>query len=75
MNLSDVEIDKNCVIKSVDLLDEQIKFRIMELGIISNTKILVKHKSIFKKTFVIIFNNSCFTISKNIANRIEVEYE
>ena len=74
MKLSEVKINKTCLVKSINILDEQTKFRILELGVNVNTKILVKHKSVFNKTFLIIFNNSCFTIGKNLAQSIEVEY-
>ena len=74
MNLSEVKLNKICVVTNVNILDDLTKIRIMELGVVINTKILVKHKSIFKKTLLIIFNNSCFTISANIAKGIEVKY-
>ena len=74
MNLNNVKLNKSCVVKNVLIEDELTKIRIMELGIVPKTKIMVKHKSMFKKTLLILFNNSCFSINKNIAEGIEVEY-
>ena len=74
MNLSEVELSKSCVVQNIKILDEPTKIRIMELGIVNNAIIFVKHKSILKNTLLIIFNNSCFTIGSNIANGIEVNY-
>ena len=49
MNLSDVKLNTNCVVKSVNIVDELTKIRVMELGIVSGVKIMLKHKSILKK--------------------------
>ena len=74
MILNDVKLNTTCLIKQINISDELTKIRIMELGIVNNTKIVVKHKSVFKKTLLVIFNNSCFTIKDNIAKKIEVIY-
>ena len=74
MNLNEVKLNANCVVKSVNILDELTKIRIMELGIIRNVNIIVKHKSLLKKTLLVVFNNSCFTLKENFAKSIEVLY-
>ena len=74
MKLANVKINKNLILKQIEL-NTKTKLRLLELGIIPNTIIQVKHISLFKKTFLISFQNSCFTISNVIANNIEVEYE
>lgn len=74
MVLSEVKLNTNCVVKNINISDELTKIRIMELGIVCNTKIMVKHKSMLKKTLLVAFNNSCFTIKENIAKQIEVLY-
>jgi len=74
MNLNEVKPNKNCVVKNVKILDEHIKIRIMELGLITNANIIVKHKSLLKKTLLVVFNNSCFTLKENLAKNIEVAY-
>ena len=74
MNLSQVKLNTNCVVRQVNILDEQTKIRIMELGINASTKIMVKHKSLLKKTLLVVFNSSCFTLKDTIAKNIVVEY-
>ena len=74
MNLSNVKLNTKCVIKSVNIKDEKYKLRLMELGIIEGCEILVNRRSIFKKTLLVIFSNSCFTLKENLAQEIEVEY-
>ena len=74
MNLNEVKLNANCLIKSINLQDEKTKIRLMELGLIAGTKILVKNKSILKKTLLVFFNYSCFTIKDDIAKNIVVDY-
>jgi len=74
MSLSDAKLNANCVIKSVNIKNQKLKIRLMELGIIEGCKILVNKKSIFKETLLVIFANSCFTLKQNLAKEIEVEY-
>lgn len=74
MNLSDVKLNAKCVVKTVNIQNEKIKIRLMELGIVEGCTILVNKKSIFKKTLLVIFANSCFTLKENLAKEIEVEY-
>ncbi len=75
MNLSEVKLNTECLIKQINLQDEKIKIRLMELGLIEGTKILVKNKSVLKKTLLVIFNYSCFTIKYDIAKNIMVNYD
>ena len=74
MNLSDVRINLDCVIKKININDEKIKIRLMELGLCEGEKIKVVKKSIFKKTLLIVFNSSCFTLKDNLAKEITVNY-
>ena len=74
MNLNEVKLNTCCVVKVVNILDEPTKIRIMELGFITNVKIIVKNRSILKKTLLISFNNSCFIIKESVAKNIEVVY-
>jgi len=75
MNLSTVKINTNCIVKEINIVDEKVKLRVMELGLIAGVKVVVKHKSFSKKTLLIIFSNSCFTLKENIAKYIMVAYE
>lgn len=74
MTLFDVKLNANCIIKTIEVEDEKTKIRLMELGLVQGATIRVKNKSIFKKTLLIIFNSSCFTLKDNLAKKIQVNY-
>lgn len=74
MSLNEVKLNTPCLVKQINNLDEKTKIRLMELGLVENTKIFVKTKSIFKKTLLVVFNNSCFTIKDDVASAIVVNY-
>ena len=74
MNLNDVKLNTDCVIKSVDIKDEKTKIRLMELGLCFGAVVRVNRKSVLKKTLLIIFNSTCFTLKDNLAREIEVNY-
>ena len=74
MNLYLVKLNTMCLIKSVNVEDETTKIRLMELGIIDGARIKVTKKSLLKKTFLVEFNSTCFTLKENIAKQIEVVY-
>ena len=75
MNLSQAKINTPCAIKSIKIKDENFKIRLMELGLVVGTQIMVKHKSLLKKTLLVFFPNSCFTLKENIAKEIDVVYD
>ena len=74
MSLDKAKIATDCVIKSINIDDEKMKFRLMELGVIVGAKIRVERKSILKKTLLVVFNDSCFTLKENFAQKILVNY-
>ncbi len=74
MDLFQAKLNTMCVIKSVNISDFETKIRLMELGLTFGTKIKVKHKSGLKKTLLVIFAGSCFTLKDNLAKQIEVDY-
>lgn len=74
MKLSNVKIATDCVVKSIDVEDEKMKIRLMELGVVVGVKIRVEKKSVLKKTLLVVFNNSCFTLKENFAKKIMVNY-
>ena len=74
MKLSDVKLKTECVVKSVNVKDEKTKIRLMELGLVENTIVKVERTSILKKTLLIVFNSTCFTLKENLASEIEVNY-
>ena len=74
MNLSDVKLNTNCVIKSVVIKDEKTKIRLMELGLVEGCVVKVNRRSVLKKTLLIIFNSTCFTLKDNLARDIMVNY-
>ncbi len=74
MSLKDIKLNTKCIIKSVNLTNEKLKLRLMELGLIEGCVVEVKKKSVLKKTFLIIFNSTYFTLKDNLASEIEVVY-
>ncbi len=74
MSLIDVKLNTECVVKNIASTDEKTTLRLMELGIIEGCKIIVKNKSSFKKTLLVFFNSTCFTIKDEIAKSIMVNY-
>ena len=75
MTLSEVKINTKSFVKEVNIPDDKTRLRVMELGIVPGVNICIKHKSISKKTLLVIFSNSCFTLKQNVAKNIVVEYE
>lgn len=73
MLLVEAKLNTNLIIKNINI-EERDKLRLMELGLIPGTKILVKHKSIMKKNLLIHFENSCFVLGYDLAKNIEVNY-
>ena len=74
MTLMEAKLNTQCVVKEINISDEKTKIRILELGLMSGVKVQVKHKSLLKKTLLIVFENSCFTLKENIAKSIVVNY-
>lgn len=74
MNLNETKLNADAVVSEIDISDEKIKFRLMELGLNIGTRVRVKNRSMTKKTLLIIFNASCFTIKDEVAKGIKVVY-
>lgn len=74
MNLFNAKLNAKCVVKSIEIEDEKTKFRLMELGLIEGEVVTVIKRSLMKKTLLISFNSSCFTINETEARRVMVEY-
>lgn len=74
MNLFEAKQNTECVIKLVKIEEFKTKIRLMELGVFEGVKIMVKKKSVLKKTLLVAFNYSCFTLKDEYAKKIEVEY-
>ena len=74
MSLNDAKLNTNCVIKSVNIRHEKTKVRLMELGLVEGSVVQVSRRSVLKKTLLIIFNSSCFTLKDNLAKEIMVNY-
>ena len=74
MSLLEAKINTELIIKEINIADEKTKIRLMELGLNIGTKLTIKHKSLFKKTMLIVFQNSCFTLKENFAKSIVVNY-
>ena len=74
MKLSSVELKRKYVIESVETFDFKTKIRLMELGLVPGTSLYVKNRSILKKTLIVVFASSCFSISSKHAENIMVKY-
>ncbi len=74
MSLSEIKLNAPAVVKEINIIDKKIKFRLMELGLNVGTKILVKNRSVMKRTLLVVFNSSCFTLKENLARDIVVNY-
>ena len=74
MVLNKVKLNTNCIVKEIKNIDGKIKIRLMELGLIDGCVVKVVKKSVLKKTLLIFFNSTCFTLKDNLANEIVVEY-
>ncbi len=74
MNLNQVKLNTNCIVKDVLIPEQKTKIRLMELGLIKGVNVIVKNRSMLKKTLLIIFNSSCFSLNADIAKYIEVNY-
>ncbi|MFQ6752283.1 MAG: FeoA family protein [Clostridia bacterium] len=74
MSLNEAKLNTPCIVKSVNILNEQTKIRLMELGLIVGENVVVKKRSGLKKTMLISFNSCCFTIKDVVAREIGVEY-
>lgn len=72
MNLYEAKRDVVYIVKDINIEDVSAKIRIMELGILPNTQIKIFSKSLLKKTFLVIFNSSVFSIDSTVAKSIEV---
>ncbi len=74
MSLSEIKLNVEAVVKEINIIDRKIKIRLMELGLNVGTKILVKNRSVMKRTMLVVFNSSCFTLKENLARNILVNY-
>ena len=74
MNLFEAKLNTNCRVVSIDLKNETLKIRLMELGLVEDCVIKVVKKSIFKHTLLVVFDASCFTLKDDVAKSIQVVY-
>ena len=74
MKLSELKLNTKAIVKAINIENEKTKIRLMELGLVEGCEIQVCKKSIFKKTLLIIFCSTCFTLKENLSKEIEVEH-
>ncbi len=75
MDLSVAKVNTPCMVVSINIEDERMKIRLMELGLIVGSIVSIKKRSALKKTMLLAFNSSCFTMKSAVAKFIEVIYE
>lgn len=73
MKLNEAKVNKNYVVSKIEIPNKKTYFRILELGLNKNIKISIKKKSMLKKSLLVAFAHSCFTLGMDIAKYIEVE--
>lgn len=74
MKLNEIKLNVDCVITEINIADEKVKTRLMELGLNEGTIVKVIKKSVLKKTLLIVFHSSCFTLKDNLSSEIVVKY-
>ena len=74
MSLYDAKLNTECMVKEINIADEKIKIRLMELGLILGCRLKVENKSALKQTMLVAFNSSCFTLKEEIAKGIIINY-
>lgn len=66
-------INKEVIIKKINILDEKYNIRLQELGLYEGAKIVLLNFSPLKQTMLVKIFNSVFAIKSDVANLIEVE--
>jgi len=74
MDLTEAKLNTNCKIIQMDIENEKVKIRLMELGLNVGTILKVEKKSALKQTLLLVFNNSCFTLKRDIAKFLKINY-
>lgn len=74
MRLSEIKKNSNLIITKINIKDDKLKNYLSSLGLIKNMKIKLIKTSFLNGPIIIYLNNYQLSISKNIANNIEVEY-
>ncbi len=74
MDLTEAKLNTNCKIVEMNIPQEKVKIRLMELGLNVGSVLKVERKSALKQTLLIVFNYSCFTLKKDIAKFLKINY-
>lgn len=74
MTLLNCDLDRKCCIVLVNVEDEKLRVRLMEIGFYLSGIVTVIKRSILKKTILVEVLDSCFAIKSDMAKFIEVEY-
>ena len=70
--LTELEIGAHAIIKDINA-DDELKHRLLSMGIQKNVEIKVKGYSLGKKVFKIDANHTALAIRKEEADKIEVD--
>ena len=74
MRLSEAKKNNNLIISKLNIKDIKLKNYLLSLGIIENTNIKIIKTSFLNGPLIIYLNNYQLSISKTIAQQIEVDY-
>lgn len=74
MTLVEAKLNANCIVESVNIADEKTKIRLLELGLVKGSRVVVKKISILKKTLLVALNGACFTLKDELAKGVNIKY-
>ena len=72
MQLSDMHVGDRAIVRQIDV-DNSIKRRLMDMGIVKNTKIECLYESMFKDPVAYLVRGCVLAIRKCDSKKIEVE--
>ncbi len=75
MKLQDCKKNENLKIVTINIDDDKLKLRLYEIGFFPSSKIKILNTSSVKNTMLVQVLDSCFAIKREVASRIEVEYD
>lgn len=73
MNLLDVKLNQEVIIKTLHIKDLKYNTRLQELGLFEGSRVMILNFSPLRKTLLIKIFNSVFALKSEIAKQIEVE--
>lgn len=73
--LNEIEFGSTCLIESVDNLDDLLKRRLQDLGLVNGSEVLLKSGAAFGGPLLISVNGQLIAIRRNDAKKIKVKVQ